>query len=81
MPERGAEQIRLEIAAERQRLAEDVAELRREAKIVIPVAAAALVAAGQADVFREGAALAAVSIDTGAARAKAEALARFTQNC
>jgi len=34
----------LEIAAERQRLAEDVAELRREAKIVIPVAAAALVA-------------------------------------
>ena len=44
MPDRSAEQIRLEIAAERQRLAEDVAELRREAKIVIPVAAAALVA-------------------------------------
>jgi hypothetical protein len=44
MPERSAEQIRLEIAAERQRLADDVAELRREAKIVIPVAAAALLA-------------------------------------
>jgi hypothetical protein len=44
MPERSAEEIRLEIAAERQQLADDVAELRREAKIVIPVAAAALVA-------------------------------------
>jgi len=44
MPERSAEQIRLEIAAERQRLADDVAELRREAKMGIPVAAAALVA-------------------------------------
>ncbi len=44
MPERSAEQIRLEIAAERQQLADDVAELRREAMIVIPVAAAALVA-------------------------------------
>jgi hypothetical protein len=44
MPERSAEEIRLEIAAERQRLADDVAELRREAKVVIPVAAAALVA-------------------------------------
>jgi hypothetical protein len=44
MPERTAEEIRVEIAAERQRLADDVAELRREAKIVIPVSAAALVA-------------------------------------
>ena len=44
MPERSAEEIRLEIAAERQRLADDVAELRREAKIVIPIATAALVA-------------------------------------
>jgi hypothetical protein len=44
MPERSPEQIRLEIAAERQRLADDVAELRREAKVVIPIAAAALVA-------------------------------------
>ena len=44
MPERSPEQIRLEIAAERQRLADDVAELRREAKVDIPIAAAALVA-------------------------------------
>ena len=44
MPERSAEQIRLEIAAERQRLVDDVAELRRETRIVIPVAAVALVA-------------------------------------
>jgi hypothetical protein len=44
MPDRGAEEIRLEIAAERQRLVDDVAELRREARIVIPVAAAGLVA-------------------------------------
>jgi len=46
--------------------------------IVIANAAAALVAAGQVEVFLEGAALAAVSIDTGAAKSKAEALARFT---
>jgi len=49
--------------------------------IVIANAAAALVAAGKAEVFLEGAAIAAVSIDTGAARRKAEALARFTQSC
>jgi anthranilate phosphoribosyltransferase len=48
---------------------------------VIVNAAAALVTAGQAAVFLEGAALAAVSLDSGAARAKAEALARFTQDC
>src|SRR4051794_2773578 len=46
--------------------------------IVLANAAAAFVAAGQVDVFLEGVALAAVSIDSGAARAKAEALARFT---
>jgi anthranilate phosphoribosyltransferase len=46
--------------------------------IVLANSAAALVAAGQVDVFLEGVALAAVSIDSGAARAKAEALARFT---
>ena len=46
--------------------------------IVLANAAAAFVAAGQADVFLEGVALAVVSIDSGAARAKAEALARFT---
>jgi anthranilate phosphoribosyltransferase len=49
--------------------------------VVITNAAAALVAAGQAEVFLEGAAIAAVSIDTGAARAKVEQLARFTQGC
>jgi anthranilate phosphoribosyltransferase len=48
--------------------------------IVIANAAAALVAAGQAVTLLEGAALAAVSLDSGAARAKAGALARFTQN-
>ena len=44
MPERSAEEIRLEIAAERQRLVDDVAALRKEARFVIPVAAAGLVA-------------------------------------
>jgi hypothetical protein len=44
MPERSAEEIRLEIAAERQRLVDDVSELRREARVVLPLAAAALVA-------------------------------------
>jgi anthranilate phosphoribosyltransferase len=49
--------------------------------VVLANAAAALVAAGHAEVFLEGAAIAAVSIDTGAARAKVEELARFTQGC
>jgi anthranilate phosphoribosyltransferase len=48
--------------------------------IVLVNAAAALVAAGQVETFLEGAAFAAVSIDTGAARSKAEALSRFSQN-
>ena len=47
--------------------------------VVLANAAAALVAAGRASVFLEGAAIAAVSIDTGAAKAKVEALERFTQ--
>ena len=46
--------------------------------IVLANAAAALVAAGQVDVFLEGVAVAAVSIDSGAARRKVEALAQFT---
>lgn len=46
--------------------------------IVLANAAAALVAAGLVDVFLEGVAVAAVSIDSGAARRKAEALAEFT---
>lgn len=47
--------------------------------IVLANAAAALVAAGRVETFLEGAAIAAVSLDAGAARGKAEALARFTQ--
>jgi len=47
--------------------------------IVLANAAAALVAAGRVETFLEGAAIAALSLDTGAARGKAEALARFTQ--
>jgi anthranilate phosphoribosyltransferase len=45
--------------------------------IVIANAATAIVAAGRVDTFLEGAALAAVSLDSGAARGKAEALERF----
>jgi anthranilate phosphoribosyltransferase len=48
--------------------------------IVLANAAAALVAAGKVETFLEGVAVAAVSIDTGAARGKVEALARFTQS-
>jgi anthranilate phosphoribosyltransferase len=47
--------------------------------IVLVNAAAALVAVGRAQDFREGVALAAGAIDSGAARGKAEALARFTR--
>ena len=47
--------------------------------IVIANAAAAIVAAGHAGTFLEAAAIAAVSIDTGAARDKADALAKFTK--
>ena len=45
--------------------------------IVIANAAAALVAAGQCETFLEGAAIAAVSIDTGAAQGKVNALTRM----
>jgi anthranilate phosphoribosyltransferase len=48
--------------------------------IVLVNAAAALVAAGKANTFLEGVALGVVSLDSGAARAKAAALALFTQN-
>jgi len=47
--------------------------------IVLVNAAAALVAVGRAQDFREGVALAAGAIDSGAARGKAAALARFTR--
>ena len=46
--------------------------------IVLINASAGLVAAGRAQTFREAMALAAVSIDSGAARGKVEALAHFT---
>ena len=45
--------------------------------IVLVNAAAALVAAGQVETFLEGMALGVVSIDSGAARGKVDALARF----
>ena len=45
--------------------------------IVLVNAAAALIAAGKAAGFRDGVALAAAAIDSGAAAGKAEALARF----
>jgi anthranilate phosphoribosyltransferase len=47
--------------------------------IVLVNAAAALVAAGKVKTFLEGMAIAAVSIDSGAALAKVEALAKFTR--
>jgi anthranilate phosphoribosyltransferase len=48
--------------------------------IVLVNAAAALVAAGRTNDFRQGVTLAEGAIDSGAARAKAEDLARFTQS-
>jgi anthranilate phosphoribosyltransferase len=47
--------------------------------IVLVNSAAALVAAGQVTTFLEGMAIATVSIDSGAARGKVEALAKFTR--
>jgi len=49
--------------------------------IVIANSAVALAAVAQVETFLEGAAVAAVSIDSGAARDKLEALARFTHVC
>jgi anthranilate phosphoribosyltransferase len=49
--------------------------------IVIVNAAAGLVAAGRVSTFLEGAAVAAVSIDSGAAAKKLAELVRFTQSC
>ena len=46
--------------------------------IVLANSAAALVVAGKVDTFLEGVAVAVVSIDSGAARAKVKALAQFT---
>jgi anthranilate phosphoribosyltransferase len=49
--------------------------------IVLVNAAAALVAAGKAATFLEGMAIAVVAIDSGAARAKVNALADFARRC
>ncbi|HTT63011.1 MAG TPA: anthranilate phosphoribosyltransferase [Bryobacteraceae bacterium] len=71
---RGGDRARnLAIARE---ILEGAAGPRRD--IVLVNAAAALVAVGRVRGFREGVALAAEAIDSGAARKKAEALARFT---
>jgi anthranilate phosphoribosyltransferase len=48
--------------------------------IVLVNSAAALVAAGHANTFLDGVARAVVSLDSGAARAKVEALRLFTQH-
>ena len=57
-----------------------VKELGARRDIVVANAAAAIVAAGKAGDFLEGARLAAHSIDSGAARAKLDALVAFTQS-
>jgi hypothetical protein len=44
MADRSEAEIRAEIAAERQRLVDDVSELRKEARSAIPIAIAALIA-------------------------------------
>jgi len=49
--------------------------------IVIANSALALAAVAQVETFLEGTAVAAVSLDTGAARAKLDALVHFTQSC
>ena len=46
MPERGAEEIRQELASERQQLADDLDALRAEARSLVPVVLAGLVAIG-----------------------------------
>jgi hypothetical protein len=51
MPERSDEHIRMEIASERQRLADDLTALRKEARLLVPIALGGLVAVG---VFSRG---------------------------
>jgi hypothetical protein len=46
MSERSADEIRREIAAERQRLAEDLGTLRKEARVLAPVGVAVLIGIG-----------------------------------
>ena len=51
--------------------------MRFRLALLAATTAAALVAAGKAETFLEGVALSVVSIDSGAARQKVEALARI----
>ena len=46
MADRSAEEIRQELAAERQRLADDLVALRADARAVVPIALAGLLAIG-----------------------------------
>jgi len=79
LPAASAEELRGGDAAVNERIARDIlAGVRGPRRdIVLANAAAALVAAGKARDFREGVALAADSIDSGAARRKLEELAAF----
>jgi anthranilate phosphoribosyltransferase len=79
LPAASAEDLRGGDAAVNERIARDIlAGVRGPRRdIVLANAAAALVAAGRARDFREGVALAADSIDSGAARRKLEELAAF----
>lgn len=79
LPAASAEDLRGGDAAVNERIARDIlAGVRGPRRdIVLANAAAALVAAGKARHFREGVALAADSIDSGAARRKLEELAAF----
>jgi len=79
LPAASAEDLRGGDAAVNERIARDIlAGVRGPRRdIVLANAAAALVAAGRARDFREGVALGADSIDSGAARRKLEELAAF----
>ena len=79
LPAASAEELRGGDAAVNERIARDIlAGVRGPRRdIVLANAAAALVAAGRARDFREGVALAADSLDSGAARRKLEELAAF----
>jgi anthranilate phosphoribosyltransferase len=79
LPAASAEELRGGDAAVNERIARDIlAGVRGPRRdIVLANAAAALVAAGKARHFREGVALAADSIDSGAARRRLEELAAF----
>jgi anthranilate phosphoribosyltransferase len=81
VPEARAEDLKGGDREENCRIARTILDGERGPRrdIVLVNAAAALVAAGRAADFREGAALAARSIDSGAARQRLERLAGFTR--